>query len=567
MKKKMLMKRWGSLFLAFTLCIGMTACGDTKDTSGDAQKDSEKVSNASTEDAADASNDAAEEEIENFNSDGYPIVNESITVSMMGQRNPIQGDWDTLEFFEYMEGMTGISFTFDTPASDVFEEKKSLAIASESYPEVFFGANLTTSQQVDWGMNEGILIPLNDLIEKYAPNVQAMFDALPGLEASVTAPDGNIYALPQVNEAPIAYMSTGYYNGAWLQALGISQDDLPTTLDEFYDLLVRFRDEDPNGNGQADEIPLILTGSTTVGDIPESYILPAFGINSTKQYVEDGVVKYGAQQDNYKEYLKFLNKMYTEKLLDNSYITNDSVIANAAAKANTVGLIQTAIPQNSYDVTPEGAVDYYVLGALSSDYTNGEQRYAYKGSYLQQGTFAITDKCENPEAMMRWVNYLYSEEGSIRIHYGPEGDLWQYTSSGLREYNEKEGMSTEEYRGGILTPDCGTACPKWVRAETEGSWEDPFQPTRIAYTDEYVAPYAVQAFPSTYFEAEDVDRVSAINTDLDKYVEEMVAGFVVGNIDIDEKWDEFQETLVQMNVDELVEIYQTSYDIWENANQ
>lgn len=552
MKKKLLMMRTkslGGILLAFLMVLGLTACGQP----------SEGAAVDTAEVAAEEETDAVEGSVS--------AADESITVSVMGMRHPIQGEWSTLEFFRYMEEKTGISLEFDTPAADVFEEKKALAIASESYPDVFFGALLNTSQQIQWGMDEKMLIPLNDLIEEYAPNVSAMFDAIPGLKASVTAPDGNIYALPQVNEAPIAYMASGYYNGAWLEALSVTREDLPTTLDGFYDLLVRFRDEDPNGNGKVDEIPLMLMGNAlTGGDIPEYYILPTFDINSTRHYVDDDVVKYGAQQENYKEYLKFMRKLYDEKLLDNSFATSDSTISTAAAKANTVGLIMTAGPQNAYDVDTEGAATYYNLGALSSDYTNGEQRYAYPGSPFTQGTFAITDKCQNPEAMMSWVDYLYSEEGSIYVHYGPEGELWSFTESGLRSYNDV-GMPAEEYRGGKITPDCGTPCPKWVRAETEGSWEDAFQPIRIENVDLYQVPYAKQAFPSTYFSVEQTDRITELSTDINKYINEMVAGFVVGTYDVDAKWDEFQATLTQMGVEELVEIYQESYDNWLAANK
>ena len=90
---------------------------------------------------------------EDVNPEGYPIVDEKITVSMMGMHHPIQGEWADLKFFKTMEEMTNIAFTFDTPSQDVFEEKKSLAIAGESYPEVFFAANLNTTQQVQWGMD------------------------------------------------------------------------------------------------------------------------------------------------------------------------------------------------------------------------------------------------------------------------------------------------------------------------------------------------------------------------------------------------------------------------------
>ena len=40
---------------------------------------------------------------------------------------------------------------------------------------------------------QGVLIPLNGLIDQYAPNLKAMMDKKPYLKEAMTAPDGNIY--------------------------------------------------------------------------------------------------------------------------------------------------------------------------------------------------------------------------------------------------------------------------------------------------------------------------------------------------------------------------------------
>lgn len=98
-------------------------------------------------------------DLDNVNEEGYPVVKEAITVTMMGQKAGIHGDWDKMEFFEIMRDMTGIDFEFDTPASEVLEEKKNLALNSGNYAEVLFGTNLTRDQQVKYG-SQGILLPL-----------------------------------------------------------------------------------------------------------------------------------------------------------------------------------------------------------------------------------------------------------------------------------------------------------------------------------------------------------------------------------------------------------------------
>ena len=159
--------------------------------------------------------------------------------------------------------------------------------------------------------------------------------------------------------------------------------------------------------------------------------------------------------------------------------------------------------------------------------------------------------------MIRWADYLYGEEGSFFIHYGNEGELWEMAEDGRYEHITPEGgMSVEEYRGGIVTPDCGTTTPKWVRPSTVSNWVDPFQSVRIEQVDELVLPYADVAFPSTYFMPEQQNRIDVIEADLNKYMEEMEAAFFAGTKDIDSEYDNFTATLKKMNVEELIRIYQ-----------
>lgn len=138
--------------------------------------------------------------------------------------------------------------------------------------------------------------------------------------------------------------------------------------------------------------------------------------------------------------------------------------------------------------------------------------------------------------------------------------------SGLYEHITPEGgMSVEEYRGGVVTPDCGSTTPKWVRPSTVSDWVDPFQSVRIEQVDEKLLPYADVAFPSTFFMPDQQKRIDVIESDLNKYMEEMEAAFFTGTKDIDAEWDSFTETLKKMNVEELIGIYQESYDTWAGA--
>jgi len=489
----------------------------------------------------------------NFNLQGYPVVNDKITLKMMGSKHPIQGPWEEMYFFKDMESMTNIAFEFNTPPADSYEEKKKLAFVSGELPDVFFSGNLW-NEDMKYG-DDGALIPLEDLIERYAPNIRAMFEQNPDIKQSLTTPSGHIYSLPYINRAPNAIAYTiPWVNRTWMENVGITK--LPETTEELYTLLKAFKEKDPNKNGKADEIPLI---SDKLNDT-RTALLASFGHLSQGIEVIEGKVQYGAATDGYREYLKFMNRLYAEKLLDPETFTQQYADMDAKGQADRVGIAMRTL----WNIAKGENDRYPALPVLTSP-ANANKIYPV-GPGFTGGTFAITSQNKYPEATIRWVDYLYSEEGSLFEHYGKEGDLWEWSDKekGIRKYIQPQnGISTEEYRA-TFTPDVGALLPKWVRNETEAGWDDTGHQFRIKETNDKVIPYSQVAFPTVYLLPDEQKRVDEISTDLNTYVQQMEAKFVTGSESFD-KWDNYLETLRKLKVDDIVEIYTAAYERWKKA--
>ena len=555
-------KKIFSLLLAAIMTMGVvSSCGGNDGSSSEG-------SSTDTQSSSAEGSEAAAETVEGVNLEGYPIVNDPMTVTMMGNKAAIHGEWDTLEFFDIMEEMTNISFEFDTPASEVLEEKKNLALNSGTYAEVMFGTNLSRDQQVKYG-SQGILLPLEDLIEKYCPNIMACFEANPGVRNSMTAPDGHIYSLAQVATNGPLKATNLWINKDWMDALGIADDELPTTAEEFEELLIRFRDEDPNGNGEQDEVPFVIFDDANKGMSLYNYMLPWFGVLSPQFYVDDdGVIHYGMIEENAKVGMEYIHNLYAEKLIDNDCFVTGAAEAQAKGAEGRVGSGFHALPRFVFgNMTIEKEATYPGIGAFSSEVN--PERICTMGTGLSQGTFALTDKCseEVQVAMMRWVDYLYSEEGSWLIHYGPEGHIWEPSPNNpdMAVYIQPEdGRNTEEVRGGEITPDCGVACPKWVRPTTEGAWDDVQQQARIQWSEKNLNPYAKMTLPDMFFTTEEQAELDVLSTDLSKYMTENNAKFITGDQSFDE-WDAYVQGYKDMGIDRMIEIYQTAYYRWAAA--
>ena len=107
---------------------------------------------------------------------------------------------------------------------------------------------------------QGVLLPLNDLIKEHAPNLQQVLDSDDEYRALATAPDGNIYGIPQLIECfHCTWPNKLWMNSTWLDNLNL---EAPKTHEEFKDVLRAFKDDDPNGNGSNDEIP--FSGSISI---------------------------------------------------------------------------------------------------------------------------------------------------------------------------------------------------------------------------------------------------------------------------------------------------------------
>lgn len=503
-----------------------------------------------------------------FDYEDFPLTEETETISMMGVKHPIHGEWSDMVFFGLMEEATGVHFDINTVPLDSYSEQINLAINTESYAEVMMGCMITNKQTVDWA-SQGILVALDEYIsEELTPNLCAFLEQYPEVKGAVTAPDGHIYTLPQLNSSPIAYLSPFWVNSDWMEALGITDEDLPTTIDGLLDLARRMRDEDPNGNGEADEIPISLyDGISSLKNI----WIGAFGLPSTGVYTEDdGTVAYGMlDTEKMTAWLEFCKTLYDENLIPKDFLTMTQADQSGLGAEDKIGIAMQAIPSNIWyhDGTSEEKDEWFsscpMLPVLGSDLS--EPMLPHSGYGIQTGTFALTDLCEqngHVETMLRWVDYLYSEEGSYLIHYGPEGIIYEEDENGNRiTLIPEDGRSTEEVRGGDVTPDCGIAMPKYVRPDTEGRSTELQQIVRCAQCDEKQVPYTRLTIPALFFTEDETAELATIETDLGTFVDSTLAKFIVGELDIADYESEIIEPLQNsFKVDRLLEIYQAAYD-------
>src|SRR5690625_3729152 len=171
------------------------------------------------------------------NSDGQVVITAFSSIK------PNITDFNDNLLTQKIEELLDIEIDFQTTPEEGAREKQNLLISGGDYPTTFIGGDITGLEQLQYG-KDGILVPLNDLIEEHAPHIQETFKEEPWLEDAITMADGNIYALPgRIGCYHCHYPTKMWINTKWLENLNL---DMPETTEEFEEVLLAFKNDDPN---------------------------------------------------------------------------------------------------------------------------------------------------------------------------------------------------------------------------------------------------------------------------------------------------------------------------------
>ncbi|MBY7735971.1 ABC transporter substrate-binding protein [Paenibacillus polymyxa] len=498
----------------------------------------------------------------NFNKTGLPIVKEAVALKMVSPKAALAPDYSKMEIFKRLEKQTNIKIDWGNIPDTDFAEKKNLLLASGDLPDAFYGAGFTDYELINYG-KDGTIIPLENLIDKYAPNLKALLDRRPDIKLAITAPDGHIYGLPSWEENKLDTNPFFHViNKNWLDKLGLK---VPQTLDEYTQALIAFKTKDPNGNGKADEIPLSFMHMQWCSDI--AGIFGAFGLpdNLEHRIVREGKVIFTASQPQFKEALKYIHdNWYKQGLIDPESFTQDAAQYLAKGKTPDETLGSYVWWEVEEVVGPERSKDYALLPPLKGP--NGDQMIGRNnGGGPGRGSFVITKENRYPAMTMRWIDQQYDPYMAAQIHWGPLDFVFKKDEKGkLVNLPLPKGVSAGEFRQKVAP---GTGNPGVITFDDFGKVVDmePRAQKRAEYLEKYYTPYMKKEnYPSIFFEPDELDKINRIEPELIKYVNTQRGKFIVDG-EVDEKWDSYVKTLEKMGLNELMEIYQKGLDRY-NAN-
>ena len=458
------------------------------------------------------------------------------------------------ELGKALQEQTGITIKFQHPAAgaDQAKEQFNLIVADGNLPDIM---------EWQWvkmypggpekAIKDGVIIPLNDIIDQYCPNLKKYLTENPDVDKMIKTDDGNYFAFPFIRgEDKLRYTVGGFIRKDWLDELGL---EVPTTVDEWHTVLTAFKEK------KGTEAPISFDWANFKQSNPIAFAYKVGAANSTWFILDDGgKVAFAPAQAEYKDYLMTMNQWYQEGLIDKDIATlnGDQVTAKMTSDKSGASVGWAASRMQVFMTSAQKTNPDYLLvpTPIPTLEKGAAPEYGYMENKFPDVAAAITSSCKNVELAARLLDYGYSDAGHNLFNYGIEGV----------SYEMKDGKAV--YTDLVMNnPDgwpLAQSLSKYIRANYNG----PFVQD-LNYLEQYLQLPTVKDCPSVWEvpnagkhtvpnitpTQEESKELATITNELNTYVDEMTLKFIFGTESFD-KWDHYIQTLKEMKLDRALEI-------------
>lgn len=559
MKKKLV-----SLILTAAMVLSLGACGqtggETASSAPAAAETQEAASEASSGEETAASQEASSETAAAAEAGTYPIVEEPITVTGLVVGKDTATRSDRLVWNKVSE-VTGINIEWEVIDADAL----ATYLAGGDWPD-FIHYNLDSSMVNDYGVVGGRFVNYLDYLD-LMPNLVQTFEDYPIAKKASIEINGEMYSLPGIEVSATTASARPYVRTDVLDAAGLS---MPTTVEEFHDALAVLKEK----NGEASFIPDLSNDESYWGPM----LFAAFGPLTNMNFDDDGTGKviFNRTSEQMKLYLTYMNQLYEEGLIDQEYLTMDGTVRFDRAKSGKVAFIGGG-EGNSLEASDFADRTFHLdcMAPLTSEY-DSTQEILGKSVYFPNGGFYMNAESEYVEELCRMFDIMYATEEVVEgsglygesFCYGMEGVDWDYGEEGSGVYvfhcpEEYDGAFTSYQYGELIWEGAGRQdALAGLTTETEGNSkarQQGFVNNVIPYQSDLYFPVDLL----TFTEDEQYTLDNRL-TDIKTYYKEMEGKFITGVADIETEWDSYCQTLDQMGINEVLEVYQASYDRWNS---
>lgn len=490
----------------------------------------------------------------------YPLEPVTLTVNIDETARESIPDW-ALDYYiwDIIEKQTGVKLECwgaDGRATGNTEDIN-VMIAGGNYPDIFINNWLSYPGGPTKAIESKIIIPLNDVIEQYCPNLTKVLAENELWAKDVVTDDGTMYVFPLLRAARD---QTFYGFGYRQDKLDEFDLQIPTTPEELEEVLTIFKE---NGMecGLTFEYRFLFTGDQGYGTILQS----GFGLKSG-WYVDNGVVHFGEYEENYYDFLVWLNRLFENGLIDPDMpsinkATSLAKFSNGEAWA-CIAQSSATIAGLQYVNADKGWVG--VAGRSLAEEEGAEPQFGHmQNSYAGNASAAISTKCSNVEAAARFLDWFYGEENLATFQHGVEGFCYaivdgEYTRD-LQYLIPLQGEGADNVATRMVYGILGTNWPmKMLDGLSHNYYQYPAETEKVleVWRDNNMIEHIMPPVTMTVDEA---NEYASLFNDIDSYMKEQISLFIQGKRSLDE-YPEYRAVLESMGIERMIELEQTAYD-------
>ena len=453
--------------------------------------------------------------------------------------------------------LTGISLNNITPKdSDKGNEAFNLMMANGEWPDIVGGTALRDKFN-QFGPS-GYFLPLNELIEEHAPYIHSFVQNNPDLIKSISAPDGNLYYIPYI---PDGKFGRAYFiRTDWLDTLGL---DVPETVNELHSVLTAFLNNDPNGNGEKDEIPFFARDFEEMVRLVTLWDARTSGSDSWHDfYISDNTVLHGYIEENYRNGINHLAQWYQEGLIDKNItdLTNRGGDIRMEMLSNNLGgmthdwFASTA----SFNDKLSADIDGFSFKPFAPPQSiSGRRMEEHRRTSVKPDGWAITKSNKAVIETIKYFDFWFSPEGKRLANFGIEGD----------EYNLIDGkpVFTEDVLHGEIPVNTrlwsvGAQVPRGFPQDYayERQWTNKIALDGIDLYEK--GNYLVEPFFGVTLSTDEKETVDFYWNTLLAYMLERQEEWIRGIRDVNKDWDSYLLQLQKLGMNKVMKVMQTAYN-------
>lgn len=548
-------KKWMSAIICCAMLAGMlVGCGGEDSSSTGNQTDSSGTQGTETS--------TAEEEGPYQKGDySLPISEEGVTLRWMGRDSEEAGTsflsnksiiWDEIQ------KQTNITIEWDVIPNQEYQQVMQVRLSSNTdLPDIICLQGQSDGSFLSKYFDEEVIISLNDLIADYAPNLAQMLEDYPEYKDALTLPSGDFVALGSDLSAT-KYRTKGVtIRQDWLDKLNLES---PTNMDELYEVAKAFVEQDPNGNGEQDEFGIMASSAKELRQLGMGFGLSL--VSGSGWSIKDGELRYEFISEEYKEFLSWMNRAYTDGLLPTDFQNADGNVYQQRIATNTLGILGREYINKFVELNnPDGANQENNPGSLwrPVDFVADEEHeVAIPTEPIATiwRSYAITNACTDKVAAIRLLDFIMAGEGRILGTKGIEGVTYNMVGDiPVSITNWRDNVEAGTFLGDSYAPKMITDQDYLGFTESDYFQNDPEAKEWSMEMIDSIVEKAYVPFQPSIPSVEEGKELTTIFADLNTYIDEMYIKFITGEASLD-TYDEYVENCKKLGCDTAKEIYE-----------